>query len=339
MALVGLVTLFVLALVLVRLGAGAARLYGALFALALSPLAIGPVSLNTYDAFPAFLVLGAVAALLYRRDSVAFALLGVAFAAKFYAVALLPLCVLWLWRTRRGLGRPLLAFGVAVLVLVGPFAVLGWDGLSESVRAQAGRALQIESLGGALLLAAHRLGVYDADVVTGSTAALSRDLAGGLPDSLAIATTLVQIAAVALVAVLFVRGQSEGERFVVATAATLAGFLAFARFVSPQYLVWLLPIVPLVGGTAGVLAMALLGLALLVGQLWFFHYQDVVALEGIVWLVVLRDLLLAALYGVLVATFLRTKMPSSSNTVRQEPPRSSSASGTAVVDGSERRSR
>jgi hypothetical protein len=339
MALVGVATLFVLALVLVRLGASGARLYGALFALALSPLAIGPVSLNTYDAFPALLVLGAVAALLYRRDSVAFALLGVAFAAKLYAAALLPLCVLWLWRTRRGLGRPLLAFGVAVLVLVGPFAILGWDGLTESVRAQAGRALQIESLGGALLLAAHRLGVYEADVVTGSTAALSRDLAGGLPDALAIATTVVQIAAVALVAVLFVRGRPDGERFVVATAATLAGFLAFARFVSPQYLVWLLPVVPLVGGTAGVVAVALLGLALLAGQLWFFHYQEVFAVERIVWLVVLRDLLLLALYAVLVATFLRTKMPSSSNTVRQEPSRSSSASGTAVVDGSERRSR
>lgn len=339
MALVGVATLFVLALVLVRLGASAARLHGALFALALSPLAIGPVSLNTYDAFPAVLVLGAVAALLYRRDSLAFVLLGVAFAAKLYAAALLPLCVLWLWRTKRGLGRPLLAFGVAVLVLLGPFAILGWDGLSESVRAQAGRALQIESLGGALLLAAHRLGLYEADVATGSTAALSRDLAGGLPDALALATTVVQVAAVVLVAVLFVRARPDGDRFVIATAATLAGFLAFARFVSPQYLVWLVPVVPLVGGAAGVVAMALLGLALLAGQLWFFHYSEVFALEGIVWLVVLRDLLLVALYGVLVATLLRTKTPSSSNTVRQEPPRSSLASGTAAVDGSERRSR
>lgn len=339
MALVGVATLFVLALVLARLGAGPARLHGALFALALSPLAIGPVSLNTYDAFPALLVLGAVAALLYSRDSLAFVLLGAAFAAKLYAAALLPLGILWLWRSGRGLGRPLLAFGAAVLVLLGPFTILGWDGLSESVRAQAGRALQVESLGGALLLAAHRLGLYEADVVTGSTAALSRDLAGGLPDALALATTAVQIAVVVLVAALFARGRTDGERLVIATAATLAGFLAFARFVSPQYLVWLVPLVPLVGGGAGVAAMALLGLALLAGQLWFFHYSEVFALGGIVWLVVLRDLLLVALYGVLAATLLRTKMPSFSKTVRQEPLRSSLASGTAVVDGSERRSR
>ncbi len=181
----------------------------------------------------------------------------------------------------------------------------------------------------------HRLGVYEAEVVRGSTAALSRDLAGSLPDALAIATTAAQAAAVLLVVVLFARGRQDGERLVGATAATLAGFLAFARFLSPQYLVWLLPIVPLLGGSAGIAGAALLALALLAGRLWFFHYRDVFGLEGIVWLVVLRDLMLVALYGLLV----RTMIPSSSNTVRQAELASSSASGTAVVEGDERRSR
>jgi hypothetical protein len=339
MALVGVATLLVVALILIRLGASRTRLYGALVAIAVSPVVLGPVSLNTYDAWPALLVVGAVAGLLFGRNSLAFALLGVAFAAKLYPAALIPLFVVWVWRTKRPLARPLLAFTAAVVVLVGPFAVLGWDGLIESIRAQAGRGLQIESLGGALLLAAHRLGVYEADVVSGSTAALSRDLGGSLPDALAIATTVAQAVAVALVVVLFARGQRGDDRLVGATAATLAGFLAFARFVSPQYLVWLVPIVPLVGGTAGIVGAALLGLALLAGRLWFFHYRDVFALEGIVWLVVLRDLLLVALYGVLVLSLWRTRMPSSSNTVRQEPLLSRNASGTAVVDGAERRSR
>jgi hypothetical protein len=335
MALVGVATLVVVALILVRLGASSTRLYAALAAVAVSPVLLGPVSLNTYDAWPALLVAGALAALLYGRDSLAFALLGVAFAAKLYAVALLPLFVLWLWRTRRSLRRPLLAFSAAVIVLVGPFAVLGWDGLADSVRAQAGRGLQIESLGGALLLAAHRLGVYEAEVVRGSTGALSRDLAGSLPDALAVGMTVVQAAAVVLVVVLFARRPQDGERLVGATAATLAGFLAFTRFLSPQYLVWLVPIVPLVGGAFGIAGTVLLALALLAGRLWFFHYGDVFALEGIVWLVVLRDLLLLALYGVLV----KTMIPSSSKTVRQVGVRSSPASGTAAVDGDERRSR
>ncbi len=180
MALVGLATLVVVGLILARLGASARRLYAGVFAVALSPLVIGPVSLNTYDAFPALLVACALAALLWRRDSLALALLGVAFAAKLYAAALVPLFAVWLWRSGRPLARPLAAFAVTVLVLVGPFAILGWDGLVESVRAQAGRGLQIESLGAVVLLAAHRLGVYDAEVGRGVTAALTRDLEGAL---------------------------------------------------------------------------------------------------------------------------------------------------------------
>jgi Glycosyltransferase family 87 len=335
MALLGVATLFAVALVLVRLGASGTRLYGALGAVALSPVVLGPVSLNTYDAFPALLVVAAVAALLYDRDALAFGLIGVAFAAKLYAAALLPLLALWLWRRRRPLAAPFLAFAATAVVLIGPFAVVGWDGLLDSVEAQGGRALQIESLGGAVLLAAHRLGVYDAEVVTGSTAALSRDLSGELPDVLAAATTVVQLAALALVAVLFARGRPDGERLVIGTAATLAGFLAFARFISPQYLVWLIPVVPLVAGLPGAIATALLGGALLLGRLWFFHYRELFALEGIAWLVVLRDLLLVALYAVLV----RTMIPSSSKTVRQPGSRSSWASGTAVVEGADRRSR
>lgn len=331
MALVGLATLFVVGLILARLGASPRRLYATVLAVAVSPLVVGPVSLNTYDALPALLVACALAALLWRRDSLAFGLLGVAFAAKIFAAALVPLFAVWLWRSGRPLARPLLAFGAAVVVLVGPFALLGWDGLVESVEAQAGRGLQIESLGAALLLAAHRLGLYDAEVGRGSTAALTRDLEGTLPDTLAVATSVVQLAAVGFVVFLFLRGRPSGVRLVVATAATLAGVLAFSRFVSPQYLVWLVPLVPL----AGVVAMALLGAALLLGRLWFFHYRDLFALEGIAWLVVVRDLLLLALYGVLV----RTMMPSSSKTVRHEPLRRSRASGTAVVEGSERLSR
>ena len=339
MALVGLATIFVAALILVHLGASLRRLYGALLALALSPLALGPVALNTYDIWPAFLVAAALCALLYERPTLGFALLGLAVTAKVYPAALVPVfCIAVGWRH---VARPLAAFTGTVLVIVGPFALLGWDGLWRSVEAQAERALQIESLGGSFLLAAHRLGLYDAEVVRGSTLALSRDLAGSLPDAIEVATSFAQIGAVLLVAWLFARGEAGPERLVAATAATVACFVVFARFLSPQYLVWLVPLVPLVAPPLGVTASVLLGAALVLGQLWFFHYRDVFALEGIVWLVVARDLLLVALSAALVAAVvrLRTKMPSSSRTVSQSPLSSIRASGTAVVEGAERRSR
>ncbi len=297
------------------------------------------MSLNTYDLWPALLVTAALCALLYDRPTLAFALLALAVTAKLYPLALLPLFCLAVWR--RGAARPLLGFAAVVLVVVGPFAVLGWDGLWDSVDAQAERALQLESLGGSVLVAAHLTGIYDAQVVAGSTAALSRDLAGSLADAIGVVSGVLQLAAVGVVAWLFARGSHTGERLVAATAATLAGFLAFSRFVSPQYVVWLVPLVPLVLPPLGVAAAVVLGLAALLAQLWFFHYRDVFALEEIGWLVVLRDLLLLGLYGILVVAVLRlrTTMPSSSSTVDQPPLRSSRASGTAAVEGEERRSR
>jgi hypothetical protein len=339
MALLGLATLVVAALILVRLGTSSARRYAALGAIAVSPLLLGPVSLNTYDVWPALLVTAALCALLYDRPALAFALLALAVTAKLYPLALVPLFCLAVWR--RGVTRPLLAFAGVLLVVVAPFALLGWDGLWDSVDAQAERALQLESLGGSVLVAAHLIGIYDAEVVTGSTAALSRDLAGSPADAIGVVSGLVQLVAVGLVAWLFARSRPTGERLVVATAATLAGFLAFSRFISPQYVVWLVPLVPLVLPPLGVAAAVVLGLAALLAQLWFFHYRDVFALEDIGWLVVLRDLLLVALYGILVVALLRlrTTMPSSSSTVDQAPLRSSRASGTAAVEGDERRSR
>jgi glycosyl transferase family 87 len=339
MALLGLLTILVAALILVRLGATSRRLFGVLGALALAPLALGPVSLNTYDAWPALLVVGALCALLYDRPTLAFALLGLAFTAKLYPAALLPLFCVAVWRGR--LVRPLVAFGGVAVGVFGPFALLGWEGLWESIHAQAQRSLQIESLGGAVLLAADKLGIYDARVVTGSTAALSRDLGGSLPDAFAVTTSVLQVGAILLVVWLVARGSQDGERIVAATAVTLAGFLAFSRFLSPQYLVWLVPLIPLVAPPFGVAAVAILGTALLLAQLWFFHYRDLFALGGVVWFVVLRDALLVSLYGVLLVAVLRlrTTIPSSSRTLAHSPLTSSRASGTAVVDAADRRSR
>ena len=153
------------------LGVRGRRLYAAAGLFALSPIAVGPISLNTYDLFPAALTVGALAALLRRRELLAFGLLGLAVTAKLYPLILIPLAVLYVWsvagRTRALRSLAVLA-GVVVAVML-PFAILGPDGLWDSFHAQSARGLQIESLGAAILLAAHQLGAYEATVVRGTT--------------------------------------------------------------------------------------------------------------------------------------------------------------------------
>ena len=46
-------------------------------------------------------------------------------------------------------------------------------------------------------------------------------------------------------------------------------------------------------------------LALVLAQLWFFHYRDVFALGGYVWLVLVRDLAVVSLCALLVAGLRR----------------------------------
>src|SRR6185436_19452338 len=81
MALCGVATLVLLALVLAELRASATRTRIAVGLFALSPIALGPISLNTYDAWPALLTMLALALFVGGRSTAAFALLGVAFAA------------------------------------------------------------------------------------------------------------------------------------------------------------------------------------------------------------------------------------------------------------------
>ena len=82
MALCGAATIMVVALLLARVGAAGVRVWTAVLMLAISPVALGPISLNTYDAWPAFLTVAALALLIAGGGTVAFALLGLAFAAK-----------------------------------------------------------------------------------------------------------------------------------------------------------------------------------------------------------------------------------------------------------------
>jgi uncharacterized membrane protein len=282
---------------------------------ALSPIALGPISLNTYDAWPALLTLAALALLLAGRDMAAFALLGAAFAAKVYPVVLIPPAAIFVWRTR-GRATAVRALGASAAVatlFVLPFLALVPHGLAESFRAQAARSLQVESLGGSLLAVADRLGLYGATVVHRTGHAISYDLVGSLPETLAVLSSIAQALAVAAVAWFYLRGRDDPKRLAFAFAAALAGFLAFTRFFSPQYLVWVVPFVLLLEPAAWVLAAA----ALILAQVWFFHYRDVFALGGYVWLVLIRDLLVLALFA-LALVRLRRPVPEDEDAVLLE---------------------
>jgi uncharacterized membrane protein len=336
MALCGAATIVLVALVLAELGASQRRIWVAVGLLALSPVALGPISLNTYDAWPALLTVLALWLLLRGRELPAFAVLGLAVATKVYPLVLVPLAAWLVWR-RAGTRRLLVALGLLVVVAavaIAPFAAYSPHGVYESFHAQASRGLQIESLGASVLLVLDRLGLYRAQVVE-TTGVAGRNLVGGTADAVAALLVVLEALAVAGVWVLYARSRDLRGRLPVAFAAAVAGFIAFTKVFSPQYLVWLLPLVVVAGNAV---AIALAAVVLVLAQVWFFHYHALFRVAWPVWLLVARDLVMVALYVALAASLARWKirMPSRSKTSRHSGLRRSQESWSAVGKGASR---
>jgi hypothetical protein len=301
MAFLGEVMVICVAVALVALGAGRRWLIAALGFVALAAVALGPVVLTRFDLWPAVLTAAALAALLSGRLRLGHVALGAAVAAKLYPAVLVPITIAYVWkhegrREAVACGGLLLAVLAAVFI---PFIVLAPHGVWESFWNQGSRPLQIESLGAALLLAGHHVFGYG---VTMDSSHGSQNLAGAAPDAFAVALSVLQLVALTTTWILFARGPATRERLLLASAAALVAFVALGKVLSPQFLIWLIPVVPLVYGRRGLAASVLLAAALVVTQLWFpYRYWDLAlhfgALES--WLVLARDLLLVALFALL----------------------------------------
>jgi uncharacterized membrane protein len=277
-------------------------MYAALAFAALAPLLLGSVVRTRFDYLPAALTVGALAALLMSRDRIGAVLLALGAAVKVYPLVLIPIAVAYTWR-RRGRDEALRCAAVSagtLLLAVVPFFLLSPGGIWHTVTLHATRGLQVESLGAGFLLAAHQL--TGIGLHTESNAG-SQNLSGTGADVLAAALLVLQVAVVAALWVAFARGPADRERLVRYFAATVCAFIVLGKVLSPQFLIWLIPLVPLVAGRRGVLASSLLGLACVLTQFWFpTRYwelaNDYAATAS--WLVFARDLVLLAIIAVLV---------------------------------------
>ena len=274
----------------------------ALLAIGVSPLVLGSLFDTRFDLWPALIALAGLAFVLREQPLPAGACMGLAFSAKLWPLALAPIGLAYLWR-RRGGGAA--AGGVAAFVAVAalcflPFALLAPGGVRHSLTGQAGRPLQVESLGAAALLAVEHLGGPSEPTVTSHG---SQGLSGSLPDAVAAASTGVEIAAVVAIWLAFARvRRPSGEAVLLASAAALAAAVAFGKVFSPQFLIWLVPFVPLARGRRGLGATLLLLLALGLTQTWFPGSYWQLALDHASpwsWLLLARDLAVVTVAAVL----------------------------------------
>jgi hypothetical protein len=316
MWLCGAAALAAMAVILRTLRRSTVNVWAALCLAAIAPLLLGSVILSRFDLWPAAIVAAALALLVSGRVRLGHALLGLGVTAKLYPAVFVPLGVAFVWKRagpREALACLGLVLGVIAAVFI-PFVILSPDGVWQSLSVQLTRPLQVESLGSALLLAGHH--VFGLGV-TGETSHGSQNLAGDAADWLAVFSAVLQAGVLIWIWAAFARGRGDAEALVRSTAAVLCAFIAFGKVLSPQFMIWLIPIVPLVRGRRGLGAGALLGVALALTQIWFPFRYFRLALNfeaGLSWLLLARDLTLVALVTVLVVTLRRT------TATRQESP-------------------
>ncbi|NUR76587.1 MAG: DUF2029 domain-containing protein [Thermoleophilia bacterium] len=256
---------------------------------ALAPVLAGSLILSRFDLWPALLGVAALGALLRERHRLGWGLLGAGVAAKLWPFVLVPLALVWSYRAGRARAA-LVGLAVAAVAFV-PFALLAPRGLWESVRGQAVRPLQIESLGASLFTTfghPHVITTHGSQNVAGHGA-------------VGTVFAVLQVTALVAVWIAFARGPATGPRLLRYSAAAVCAFVAFGKVLSPQFLLWLIPLVPLVRGRRGLAATALLTAALLLTQVWFpDSYFDYVGSFRHAGVVLVRDVTLVVLLAVLV---------------------------------------
>jgi hypothetical protein len=302
MALVGALGVVLVVAALRRLGRGDADRRVALAVVALVPLLLGGVILTRFDLLPAALVALAILLLAGDRLRAAAVVVGIGIAVKLYPGVLVPLLGVAAWRGggRRELGIVLGLAALPVVAVYLPFLLVAPEGVVDSFGRQLSRPLQIESLGAGVLLALHHVFGMKLEWFSGSG---SQNLTGTTANVVALLQGIAQVVAVALVWLSFARGPATTERLVRHAAAAVVAFVALSKVLSPQFLVWLVLLVPLVGGVRSRTALWATVAACALTAVWFpaRYWELVREFDPLAsWLVLARGVTLLALLALLM---------------------------------------
>ncbi len=260
-----------------RLGLPPARQALAVAVVALTPVLLGTLVQTRYDLVLSALLGWMLVAGLSDRFGWAWALLTVAVAIKLVPILLVPALILWHAhrRDRRRALTGTVALAAGVALTMGPFFAIAPRATWRLFAYHLDRPLQIESLGSSIV---HVAGLPFRSLNSYG----SENVAGRVPDALATLSTLLLVVCLVAIVVVLARGlrrrsSDAAELWVAATAATIVAAVTLGKVVSPQYLVWLLPVTLLVAGSRGRVAAIVLPVAMVVTQLIFpLFYSDLV---------------------------------------------------------------
>ena len=258
-----------------------------------------------YDLFPALLTMLGFTALINRKPLNAGIWLGLGTAAKLYPIVLLPVFFLFCVtesRKRGGL-KLVVGFGAALSLCLMPFAALSPTVLLSFLKYHQMRGLEIESIPAGLILMAHVWGLTSASVVVNYGAdhivsASAPAIIRCLPFAFAALFGIVSWKAWQRFRFENASGQIESSTLLTYTIAALLAFILANKVFSPQYLIWLLPFVPLLRPRP---ALSLIAVFTLTTAIFPYNFPQLCSLVPMaICLVNLRNGILLIIFSVLI---------------------------------------
>jgi len=308
----GAIALALTVVLVLLLGSLARRTGGdprrAMLAGAVAPLFTGAMLRTHFDLAPMVLTLGALLALVSNRPRAGLALLGAGVMTKGFPVVVAPVALAWLVAQgrRREAVEGAAALALVVIAVAGAAAALSPSGAGDAVTYHLDRPAQVESAPAMVLLGLDGLGAGRADIVHSHRSE-------GVEHPLSAAGVAlfagVLIAVVALMTAGAARksgvpnggarpagppGDSSARALVLAALGAVAAFAAFGKVLSPQFLIWVVPLAVLAFAwqMPAVATAAAAAVALTLVE-FPAHYGDVVQREpAALWLVGVRDVVL-----------------------------------------------
>jgi hypothetical protein len=312
-----------------RTGGDARR---AMLAAAAMPLLWGALLRTHFDLFPVALLLAALLLLVRDRARAGFAILGVAVMTKVFPIVVAPVAIAWLLARgrRRDAWQGALACAAVMAAIAGAAVVASPDGALDAVRYHLDRPVQVESSPALALLGLDAAGAGHATSVSSFR---SDGLLHPAADWVASLFLTALVALVALLCATVARQRARGaasaasgetaagaasgdsaaaaRQLVLASLAACAGFALFGKVLSPQFVIWVLPLGALAFAWRMHALAASVAVVAVLTQIEFpAHYFDVVAREPLaIGLVALRNVALAVVIALGLRELLAASAP------------------------------
>jgi hypothetical protein len=288
--LVGAAAVVLLCGALARATGGDAR--RAMLVAALMPFLCGAMVRTHFDVFPVAFLLGGLVLLIRERPRAGLALLGIGAVTKLFPLVAVPVAIAWLVGRgqRREALQGALACAAAIAVVSIAAVAVSPDGAVDAVRYHLDRPVQVESSPALVLLGLDAIGVGDAQSVS------SHRSDGLLHDATGPVSALFVGVLVGLLALLAGRVGRTPRELVLASLAGVIAFALLGKVLSPQFMIWALPLGALAFAWRSHALAAAIAIAAVLTLIEFpAHYFDVVAREPLALaLVALRNAALLA---------------------------------------------